>query len=345
MPSRTSTSTISKSKPHGQVLLQGANILPPSPSTSPDSYLLEKYRNQTSPPAKRFPLKNLRRKIPQPNLHDAASIPSIRQHGRDGADDRESLSLADLQAKIAILTKNLNSAEAALRKVGDEREEWKERCKTLEQRARTITKENRDLRVRNAELEAEIAQKKTIVEEPKDSEEEKQKKKRNRTSASYSEELKATRALISHHWNMQAEQATKAGKGTEWCDCVPSKTLRAVLKEGSNKRSPLLQANGFEDVAKGSPSELVDSEDEIIDDQRGHSQSRRPQANPEVREDARRQRKDALKKRIKEVRGYVEGLKRENDILEGILVSDNQGAPNEDAPRPRRNDHTTKRKH
>ncbi|KAK6351574.1 hypothetical protein TWF718_004732 [Orbilia javanica] len=345
MPSRTSTSTISKSRPHGQVLLQGANILPPSPSTSPDSYLLEKYRNQTSPPAKRFPLKNLRRKVPQPNLHDAASIPSLHRQGHDGADDRESVSLADLQARIAMLTKNLNSAEAALRKVGDEREEWKERCKTLEQRARAVNKENRDLRMRNAELEAEMTQKKTIVEEPRDSEEEKQKKKKNRTSASYSEELKATRALISHHWNMQAEQAARAGRDAEWCDCVPSKTLRAVFKEGSNKKSPLLQANGFEDVAKGNPSELVDSEDEIVDEQRGHSQSRRPQAKPEARDDSRRQRKEALKQRIKEVRGYVEGLKRENDILEGILVSDTRGTPSEDAPRPRRHDSTTKRKH
>ncbi|KAK6503522.1 hypothetical protein TWF481_008537 [Arthrobotrys musiformis] len=338
MPSRTSTSTISKSRPHGQVLLQGANILPPSPSTSPDSYLLEKYRNQTSPPTKKFPLKNLRRKIPQPNLHDA----SVHRQGHDGADDRDPVSLADLQAKIAILTKNLNSAEAALRKVGDEREEWRERCKTLEQRARTVNKENRDLKMRNAELEAEMSQKRKTIVEPKDSEEEKQKKKQNRTSASYSEELKATRALISHHWNMQVEQASKAGKSTEWCDCVPSKTLRAVLKDGSNKKSPLLQANGFEDVAKGNPSELVDSEeDDLSDEQRGQSQSRRPQANPEVRDDARRQRKEALKKRIKEVRGYVEGLKRENDILEGILVSDDQGASSEDARRSRRNDRTT----
>ncbi|KAK6361183.1 hypothetical protein TWF730_004927 [Orbilia blumenaviensis] len=344
MPSRTSTSTASKSRPHGQVLLQGASILPPSPSTSPDSYLLEKYRNQTSPPAKKFPLKNLRRKIPQPNLHEAASIPSIYKQGRDGADERESASLADLQAKIAILTKNLNSAEAALRKVGDEREEWRERCKTLEQRARTITKENRDLRMRNAELEIEVTQKKTVVEEPKEIEEERQRRKQNRTSANYSEELKATRALISYHWNMQAEQATKAGKSTEWCDCVPSKTLRAVLKEGSNKKSPLLQANGFEDVAKGNPSQLADSDDEPVDEQRGHSQSRRPQVNPESRDEARRQRKEALKRRIKETRGYVEGLKRENDILEGILVSDNQGNPSEDASRSRRHEHSTRKR-
>ncbi|KAK6536986.1 hypothetical protein TWF281_001191 [Arthrobotrys megalospora] len=343
MPSRTSTSTVSKSRPHGQVLLQGASVLPPSPSTSPDSFLLEKYRNQTSPPTKRFPLKNLRRKIPQPNLHDAASIPSIPRQGHDGADDRESASLADLQAKIAILTKNLNSAEAALRKVGDEREEWRERCKTLEQRTRAVNKENRDLRMRTAELEAEMAKKKTVVEEPKDDEEERRKKKQNRTSASYSDELKATRALISHHWNMQSERATKDGKSTEWCDCVASKTIRAVMKEGSNKKSPLLQANGFEEVAKGSPSALVESEDEFEDEQRGHSQSRRPQLNPEVRDEARRQRKEALKKRIKEVRGYVEGLKRENDILEGILVSDNKGTPSRDASR--RNDHTTKRRH
>ncbi|EPS43977.1 hypothetical protein H072_2085 [Dactylellina haptotyla CBS 200.50] len=369
MPSRitTTTSTVSRSKtPHGQVQLRGAHILPPSPSSSPDSFLLDQYRDQSSP--KRFPLKNLRRKSPQPNLHDAASHPTIYIHRRshDSSGDRQPVNLADLQTKITILNRNIHSAGAALKKAEDEREAWRERARSLEHRNRSVGRENRDLKVRNAELEQEITRKKRVAQEGKyydrDDGSPLRGRKGPRSISSYSEESKAVRSLISHHWNIQAEMAGAAAAGNaDWCDCIASKTVRAVLREGSNKTSPMLQAKGFEDVAKGSPSGTHKKLEVPITDKLsdlklpkaalpvpGAQSRRQPKAGqPEVVDEGRKKRRDSLKRRIKEVRGYVEGLKRENDVLESLLVGGDSAAPSTSS-NPlrlrRRNDITTPKK-
>ncbi|KAK6537854.1 hypothetical protein TWF694_010754 [Orbilia ellipsospora] len=316
---------------HHHAKLQDENILPPSPSSSPDpfDFATDHYKTQLSPQPKRFPLKNLRRKSPQGNLHDAASHPNIqipvRQRRHDGPEDPQPVNIADLQAKISLLTKNIQSAGAALKKADDEKSAWKTRATTLEHRNRAIGKENRDLKVRNAELEHGI----TATKKPTDNSdggEPRRKRRESPSIANDSEESRAVRALISHHWNAQMELATAAGKDTDWCGCVASKTLRSILKDGSNKTSPMLQAKGFEDVAKGSPSgsnkKLQEPLSEKMSELNLHTAPQQPKPRPEVQDDGRKKRKEALKRKIKEVRGYVEGLRRENDVLESLLTSD-----------------------
>ncbi|KAF3910091.1 hypothetical protein AA313_de0201971 [Arthrobotrys entomopaga] len=317
---------------HHHAKLQNENIPPPSPSSSPDpfEFAVDRYKTQLSPPPKRFPLKNLRRKSPQGNLHDAASHTNIqlsmRQRRYDGPDDSQPVNIADLQEKISLLTKNIQSAGVALKQADDERSIWKTRATTLEQRNRAIGKENRDLKIRNAELEHEV--KKPTVHGSSDNDnggEPRRKRRESPSIASDSEESRAVRALISHHWNAQMELATAAGKDTDWCGCVASKTLRSILKDGSNKTSPMLQAKGFEDVAKGSPSgshkKLQEPLSEKMSELNLHPAPRQ-QPRSEVQDDSRKKRKEVLKRKIKEVRGYVEGLRRENDVLESLLTND-----------------------
>ncbi|KAK6355294.1 hypothetical protein TWF696_004405 [Orbilia brochopaga] len=358
MSSRTSaTSTLSRPKPQlklqaGQMQPQ-SGLLPPSPSTSPDSSLLDQYRLQSPHQHKRFPLKNLRRKLPQPNLHEVASNSNIHQRAYsydlsrdqparhavyDGSDETDTDDISDLQAKIAHLTQKLLSAEEALKKAESEREAWRERAKTLELRNRSLNRENRDVKVRNGELEHQEAKRKAAAEKKKNEAEETtsnlsssswRRKRNSRSSIIYNDESRAVRALIIHHWNLQAELATSAGKDGDWCSCVGSKTIRALLRDGSSRSSSsVLQAKGFEEVARGSPSgSHVDSKPEepmdgAIPNVKIHLP---PHPHPEIFDDAKKQRKEALKKRIREARGYVEGLKKENDVLEGLLVAGEQG--------------------
>ncbi|KAF3903759.1 hypothetical protein ABW20_dc0101937 [Dactylellina cionopaga] len=360
MPSRTTTTTTTTAaatatatapKPHGQIQLQAKDLLPPSPSTSPDSFLLDRSRHQFSPQSRRFPLKNLRRKSHQPNLQEAASVPSIYQLSYDGADDSRPVNITELQEKVFLLTKNLRSAETALKNAESDRDAWKERARSLEQRTRAVGKENRELKMRNSELEQEMTKKNATVEYKRGSDtaddvsESRKIRKQSRSIASYSDESKAVRALISHHWNLQSEMATNVGKDADWCDCVASKTIRSLLRDGSGKVSPMLQAKGFEDVAKGAPSGSLDKLEEPLDEGAPTPKLHLPpQPQPEIFDEARRKRKEALKRRIKEVRGYVQGLKKENDVLEGLLVGAETNA-SAGSHESRRNEATTARKH
>ncbi|KAJ6260926.1 hypothetical protein Dda_3587 [Drechslerella dactyloides] len=357
MSSRNTTSTLSKPKlqlkpPAGQMQPHAQpGHLPPSPSTSPDSSLLDQYRLHSAPQPKRFPLKNLRRKLPQPNLHEVASNSDVRRQaydlsqsptarrvcaGYDGSDENDTVNIADLQAKIALLTQNLLSAEEALKKAEGEREAWKDRARTLEQRNRSLNRENRDIKVRNGELEHQEAKRKAAAEKKKNEAEEstsnlstgsRRRKRQSRSSIIYKDESRTVRALIMHHWNLQAELATGSGKESDWCGCVASNTVRALLKNGSSRSSSVQQAKGFDEVARGSPSgSHVDTKaEEPIEEKIPSVRRQQPlHPHPEIVDDAKKQRKEALKKRIRETRGYVEGLKKENDVLEGLLVVDEQ---------------------
>ncbi|KAF3901618.1 hypothetical protein ABW21_db0205472 [Orbilia brochopaga] len=360
MSSRTTTSTLSKPKP--QLRLQAGQMqpqpghLPPSPSTSPESSLLDQYRIQSGQHQhKRFPLKNLRRKLPQPNLHEVASNSNIHQRayessrhpsttigrmGYDGTDENnetDTVDISDLQATIALLTQKLLSTEEALKKAESEREAWRERAKTLELRNRSLSRENRDVKVRNGELEHQEAKRKAAAEKKKEAEENtsnlstgsrRRKSRNSRSSIIYNDESRALRALIIHHWNLQAELATSASKESDWCGCIASKTVKALLRDGSSRSSSVLQAKGFDEVARGSPSgSHVDCKAEAPVAQTIPNTKLQlpPHPHPEIFDEAKKQRKEALKKKIRDVRGYVEGLKKENDVLEGLLMSEEQG--------------------
>ncbi|KAF3937245.1 hypothetical protein ABW19_dt0210014 [Dactylella cylindrospora] len=220
-----------------------------------------------------------------------------------------------------------------MKKAENEREVWKERAKSLDKRARYLAKENRDLKVRTSELDEELKKKADIIDKEKKKQEEKSEAgyQKNEILLPSHEESTAVRALITHHWNLQAEIAQNVGKD-EFCDCVASKTIKAILKDGSRRVSPVLRPEVLVDEMQQSPGvSPVEEGDGKVSGLKLHLP---PHPHPEIFDEARKKRKEALKKRIKEVRGYVDGLKKENDVLESILLSDASSTSSERSYRP-----------
>jgi len=190
--------------------------------------------------------------------------------------------------------------------------------KVLDKRSRALEAENKVLMVRITELEAGKKSKASSVasttteankENVKPSTAPEILDSQALQTKSDEEESKkyttAIRSLITHHWNLQAELAN----GNDCCDCAAARTVQTLLLDAGSSHTPL-------PLDKEKQTTIAEDEQLKLP----------PHPHPELFTSLKKQRKKMLKKKVKEMRYYVDGLMNENVALEKLIM-EGMGSP------------------
>lgn len=314
-------------------------------SASPPSY--------SSPISKELPFTPVRQQRQPSNiLQKPDRTPNIEEGMKNSptALSHPTIEFEHLQVAHKNLEKTLRQTKSLLKESERSSDWWKSRVKVLDRRSRALEAENKALLARVTELEAatkieeEIGNERSSpprstgsassgegIEDIIDDEEANKENTKPHLkplqeiprieSLNIEDEVKEQKYktivqdLISHHLNMQAELATD-NKGSNCCDCAAAQTIKNLFtgihtatstSPQSQSTSPVRSTHHIAPSSVPGASPLKSSPD--------------PQA--EMFNSLRHERKRVLKRRISEMRNYVNGLMGENDILEKI-IQDNQ---------------------